>query len=382
MIVDSFGSLNESRELDILKKGFRRRRNSLFHIKEKPTQTQSEISDLGYDIKSSPSAPVIRTRENGKLRVARVNSKSFTHGTKRCEMESPLNFCSPRTALTLPLVESCINYLNSVEGYKTPGIFREAGNFNSIQASLADIKQTSLEKHPEIFAKLGVIGTANLLKTLLKLLERPLIDENCFEQLRVIAEMKHISVDPQSCDFQLDELQNLYYNAVLTSTRFKEMFGLLSIVLSFLVKVAKHEKKSKMGFGNIATVFAPLILPTPETTIMNQFIEENKARIALLENLLRRSANEPKSLDPRFSVGKLESLFATKSGTINGECVIRGDCFTVFHRKENLVCVLFGSKALVIPTTQLDDLFCKKKKLSKSRRLSRRITGSFLILHD
>jgi len=61
---------------------------------------------------------------------------------------------------------------------------------------------------------------------------------------------------------------------------------LIAFLLNFLAKVAEHEEKNKMGKRNLATVFGPLLLRSPDGLTMEQQLSESAMIPQIVENLM------------------------------------------------------------------------------------------------
>jgi hypothetical protein len=350
----------------------KKRRNSLVSVSAKLIrQAKSKSAPVCPTFSTDDDIEIRETlKDRSKTRTKRTRSRSFTH-VKQCEKETPVQMCTPRTILTLPLVESCIQYLTDAKVYKIKGIFRECGNYTNTQAALTTLRNSSVEKHTEIYQQLAHNDVADLLKALISFLGKPLIDDRTFKLLSVLPHLR--IVNPQVKEFELAHLQRLYINSVLTSSH-KEAFALLAATFSFLRKVIKHKAENCMGLSNVATVFAPLILPAPSATNISNFMKESQSCISLMEDLLHHFLVEPELFLPRFSVGKLKTFSAINKEDILGECIIPGDTLTIFHRDLDYCCVVFQTKILVVSPTQFDSLYQKPSRKEQTCKAPHRLS--------
>lgn len=130
-------------------------------------------------------------------------------------------------------------------------------------------------------------------------------------------------------------------------------------IFNFLQKVIDNESKTNMNISNVATIFAPLLLPTPQVSDIQDFIAENEKSISFLKLLLEKYSNVGKwLLRPLFSVGEYEAFVAVKTRKIEDKCILRGDQFVVFHRSKTSVCgILNNRRIIVITRNTLEELF-------------------------
>lgn len=172
------------------------------------------------------------------------------------------------------------------------------------------------------------------------------------------AEISH----PQKHCFLKDELFSIFVNASLNYSR--RNFSVIVEIFRFLKLIIENSEITKMNSYNIATIFAPLLLPSVNGSIndVSQIIAENENQINTMKFILDVICNQKDNFVQKY---KLISKTATQSGKLNNDVVIRGDTIIEFFRNDICVCAYFNDLLYVIDIKAYDDLFSKSSNILK-----------------
>lgn len=172
------------------------------------------------------------------------------------------------------------------------------------------------------------------------------------------AEISH----PQKHCFLKDELFSIFVNASLNYSR--RNFSVIVEIFRFLKLIIENSEITKMNSYNIATIFAPLLLPSVNSSIndVSQIIAENENQINTMKFILDVICNQKDNFVQKY---KLISKTATQSGKLNNDVVIRGDTIIEFFRNDICVCAYFNDLLYVIDIKAYDDLFSKSSNILK-----------------
>jgi len=297
-----------------------------------------------------------RTKEG--LITRRTKAKSIGY-TPRGEAIGYTSQITARTRSKFPIIISCVKHLTEIQAFSCCGIFRECGDFPKIQKAYDTIQTTDQRDEDErIFKEIGIFGTADLLKTIINRLNGPLINEQCFQRLKIVTTLRTHTPEEYQTPNDNMFLRHLYIHAVLNLLP-QKLLQVLREIFSFLVKVIQNRNETKMDSKNIATIFAPLLLPCGMNGMdISLFMQDNKSKIEFMCYLLDRFVEEPKILEKRFSKGSFEDVEFPRSGSISeqGPLILRGDLFTVFHRTKSVICGILGETAYLIRIDEFNKL--------------------------
>lgn len=206
-----------------------------------------------------------------------------------------------------------------------------------------------------MFENIGPISSAEVLKNLIKRIKEPLIDER---QYTLIQNAQLLKQSGSKEEFENVDLVSYYINSVL-KTISQEKLKTLAKLFGFLGKVIEMESETKMNVTNVSTIFAPLLLPIPKVTDIQEYIEENNKNIAFLKFLFEKYLQVGfHLLENSYSVGEYKAFSAIKTKKIGDRCILRGDQLVVFHRSKTFVCgILNNRRILVIVWEILEELF-------------------------
>uniref|UniRef100_A0A8D3CFP2 SLIT-ROBO Rho GTPase activating protein 1b n=1 Tax=Scophthalmus maximus TaxID=52904 RepID=A0A8D3CFP2_SCOMX len=187
----------------------------------------------------------------GSNLISKLQAKHDILKKALAEGTTSRNSLTIQTTLTIPLlVESCIRYIN-LHGLQHQGIFRVSGS----QVEVNDIKNSFERGNDPLIdeeSSRDINSVAGVLKLYFRGLENPLFPQDRFNDL-----------------LNCVRIENLYERAQCVR---KILLGVpratLVVMLSHLHNnnhLSQYSDENMMDAGNLAIVFGPTLLPTPDT---------------------------------------------------------------------------------------------------------------------
>ena len=177
-------------------------------------------------------------------------SVSMSHSPMHDANLPALNRYQMSTSSYVPLiVTECCQRIEQF-GLYTTGIYRVPGNTSHINSLLSQInpKQTSFD-----FNNADVHTIASLLKTFLRRLPEPLITHDWYSSL-IVANRKRDRHE------RLQQMKMVIHQLPIHN------FATLKYLMNHLDKIARESERNKMDFTNLATVFGPTLLRSPQSS--------------------------------------------------------------------------------------------------------------------
>uniref|UniRef100_A0A8C6Q1V6 SLIT-ROBO Rho GTPase activating protein 2B n=1 Tax=Nothobranchius furzeri TaxID=105023 RepID=A0A8C6Q1V6_NOTFU len=169
----------------------------------------------------------------------------------RCDKNIHLLLSSPDSTKAIPLlVESCIRYIN-LHGLQHQGIFRVSGS----QVEVNDIKNCFERGNDPLIdeeSNHDINSVAGVLKLYFRGLENPLFPKDRFNDLISCVRMENL-YDRAQC---VRKILLGVPRATLVVMRY---------LFAFLNHLSQYSDENMMDAGNLAIVFGPTLLPTPDT---------------------------------------------------------------------------------------------------------------------
>ena len=189
----------------------------------------------------SQSTPVYSSQGSGSMSHSPVHDGNLP-ALNRYQMSTSISY--------VPLiVTECCQRIEQL-GLYTMGIYRVPGNTAHINSLLSQInpKQTTFD-----FSSADVHTIASLLKTFLRRLPEPLITHDWYSSL-IVANRKR---DRQE---RLQQMKMVIHQLPIHN------FATLKYLMNHLDKIARKSERNKMDFSNLATVFGPTLLRSPQSS--------------------------------------------------------------------------------------------------------------------
>lgn len=148
-----------------------------------------------------------------------------------------------------PLVQKCVEYLSLPDALETEGLFRRSANINHLR----DLQSRINLGEPVDFGN-DVHLAAVLLKTFLRELEEPLMTFDLFDE---ITQFQTLPKDERPRQVKILILEKLPL----------DNYHLLKYLIQFLSKVMDRCDLNKMTSSNLAVVFGPNLVRSPNSQL-------------------------------------------------------------------------------------------------------------------
>uniref|UniRef100_A0A8C6Q171 SLIT-ROBO Rho GTPase activating protein 2B n=1 Tax=Nothobranchius furzeri TaxID=105023 RepID=A0A8C6Q171_NOTFU len=180
-----------------------------------------------------------------------ILKKALAEGKTEAEASRSLNVEKKDSTKAIPLlVESCIRYIN-LHGLQHQGIFRVSGS----QVEVNDIKNCFERGNDPLIdeeSNHDINSVAGVLKLYFRGLENPLFPKDRFNDLISCVRMENL-YDRAQC---VRKILLGVPRATLVVMRY---------LFAFLNHLSQYSDENMMDAGNLAIVFGPTLLPTPDT---------------------------------------------------------------------------------------------------------------------